>query len=36
MKIVTAETGKKTLKMSKREWQNIGKKQGWTLAVRTG
>ena len=29
MKIVTAENGKKTLKMSKSEWQNIGKKQGW-------
>ena len=29
MKIVTAENGKKTVKISKIEWQNIGEKQGW-------
>ena len=29
MKIITASNGKKTLKMSKVEWTNIGKKAGW-------
>ena len=29
MKIVTASNGKQTVKMSKTEWQNIGKKAGW-------
>jgi hypothetical protein len=29
MKIVTASNGKKTVKMSKKEWQAIGKKAGW-------
>lgn len=29
MKIVTASSGKKTLKMSRKEWKNIGKKAGW-------
>jgi hypothetical protein len=29
MKIVTASNGKKTVKMSKKEWQSIGKKAGW-------
>jgi hypothetical protein len=32
MKIVTASNGKKTLKMSKKEWENIGKKAGWKVA----
>ena len=29
MKIVTAENGKKTVKISKSEWETIGKKHGW-------
>jgi hypothetical protein len=29
MKIVTASNGKKTVKISKREWQSIGKTAGW-------
>ena len=29
MKIVTASNGKKKVKMSKKEWQGIGKKAGW-------
>jgi hypothetical protein len=29
MKIVTASNGKKTVKMSKKEWQAIGKTAGW-------
>ena len=29
MKIVTAENGKKRVKISKSEWESIGKKHGW-------
>ena len=29
MKIVTAENGNKTVKISKSEWETIGKKHGW-------
>lgn len=29
MKIIIASNGKKTLKLSKSDWQNIGKKAGW-------
>ena len=29
MKIITASNGKKMLKLSKVEWQSIGKKVGW-------
>ena len=29
MKILKTTSGKKTLKISKKEWENIGKKQGW-------
>ena len=29
MKIITAENGKKTVKISKSEWETIGKKNGW-------
>ncbi len=29
MKIVTASNGKKTIKMSKKEWMEMGKKAGW-------
>ena len=29
MKILKTASGKKTIKMSKREWQSIGKKAGW-------
>jgi len=29
MKLVKTASGKKTLKMSKSEWQNVGKKAGW-------
>lgn len=32
MKIVTASNGKKTLKMSRKEWLNIGKKAGWKVS----
>jgi hypothetical protein len=30
MKIVTSSNGKKTVKISKREWESLGKKAGWT------
>jgi len=29
MKLVTAQNGKKIVKMFKKEWQDIGKKAGW-------
>ena len=29
MKVVTASNGKQTVRMSKKEWQDIGKKAGW-------
>ena len=29
MKVVTASNGKKTVKISKSEWETIGKKHGW-------
>lgn len=29
MKIVTASNGKKTVRMSKKEWESLGKKAGW-------
>ena len=29
MQIVTASNGNKTVKMSKSEWQSIGKQAGW-------
>jgi len=29
VKIVTSSNGKKKIKMSNREWHNIGKKAGW-------
>jgi len=29
MKITKTASGKKTLRISKKEWQNIGKKTGW-------
>ena len=29
MRVVKKASGKKTIKLSKREWQNIGKKAGW-------
>ena len=29
MKLVKTASGKKTIKMSKSEWQSIGKKAGW-------
>ena len=32
MKIVTASNGKKRVKISKSEWQSIGKKAGWITA----
>ena len=31
MKIVTSFNGKNTIKMSKKEWMNIGKKAGWMM-----
>ena len=30
MKIVKTASGKKTIKMSKKEWQSIGRTSGWT------
>ena len=33
MKIVTASNGKQTIKMSKKEWENIGKMAGWVDKV---
>jgi len=36
MKIVTAANGKKTIKMSKKEWMNIGKKAGWKVKAHGG
>ena len=30
MKIIKTASGKKQIKMSKKEWQDIGKKAGWT------
>ena len=30
MRIVTASSGKKSVKISKAEWQSIGEKAGWT------
>ena len=33
MKIVMASSGKKTLKISKSEWRNIGKKTGWLKSL---
>jgi len=32
MKIVTAENGKKTVRLSKSEWQSIGKKAKWIIS----
>jgi hypothetical protein len=29
MKVVKTASGKQTIKLSKKEWQNIGKKAGW-------
>jgi alpha-amylase/alpha-mannosidase (GH57 family) len=29
MKIITASNGKKTVRMSKKEWESLGKKAGW-------
>ena len=29
MKIIKAASGKKTIKISKKEWESIGAKQGW-------
>ena len=31
MKIIKTASGKKTIKMSKKEWEAIGKKAGWDL-----
>ena len=36
MKIVTAENGKKTVKISRKEWRSIGKKAGWMKIAITG
>lgn len=35
MKIVTASNGKKTIKMSRKEWMEIGKKAGWKIKSQT-
>ena len=36
MKIVIASNGKQTVKMSKVEWQSIGKKAGWMKEAQDG
>ena len=36
MKIVKTASGKKTIKISKKEWQSIGKKAGWTKTAQAG
>jgi len=36
MKVIEASNGKKTIKMSKQEWQSIGKKAGWINATAGG
>ena len=36
MKIVTASNGKKTVKISKAEWQQIGKQAGWMKVANDG
>ena len=36
MKIVTASNGKKTIKISKKEWLEIGKKTGWKVEAHGG
>ena len=35
MKIITTSNGKKQIKISKNEWENIGKKHGWTKMSET-
>ena len=35
MKLVKTASGKKKLKISKKEWKNIGKKHGWIKASET-
>ena len=34
MKIITASSGKKTVKISKAEWLSIGKKAGWMKSIK--
>ena len=34
MKIVTASNGKKTLVISKTDWENIGRQQGWIIEAK--
>jgi len=36
MKIIKTASGKKTIKMSKKEWQDIGKKAGWRKKASMG
>ena len=36
MKIVTASSGKKTIKLSHKEWKAIGKKAGWMKKAAVG
>ncbi len=31
MKLIKTANGKKTVKMSRKEWQSIGKKAGWAI-----
>ena len=35
MKLVKTASGKQTVKMSKKEWSDIGKKSGWIKEART-
>ena len=36
MKVIQAANGKKRIKMSKSEWENIGKKHGWMEKTSAG
>jgi len=36
MKLIKTANGKQTVKMSKAEWENIGKKQGWNKSELLG
>ena len=36
MKIVKTASGKKTIKMSKKEWQSIGRTAGWSGSIGPG
>ena len=35
MKVIKTANGKKTIKISKREWESVGKKAGWIKSAYT-